>query len=383
MRRGNLLSSVLINLTIVVVLFGCTTKKQQQLAATVIKPTQVEVTNTTVINSAASNPTMVSTPTSTNLPQPTNTLLPTETATPVPTYTPTSSPSPLATQTITPASTPTPTEPPTPTLSPTPNMVMPGFFAVGGCATNKIKLSTNYTFCVTSVTVNRDRHMIFSVTWTLSNIPDGFTVTKGSDEGNRKMYLIDNLGNRYDHVAGGGDAYNRVQMVNDVTKTGWFEFGPPPEGSFSFSFYDDNNQLVLKGIYLTAGKIIYEDWNLLNYPLFLTFRNEIWSLTKAEDGSAIVSHLTIPACTIQERAPAEPQGKLKNTTQLGKATYTIYGYIDAAKNLGFREYIVVSGLSNLDPNSKPFFFVTIPLDNSLPCIQDVSELLATISEKTP
>jgi hypothetical protein len=72
----------------------------------------------------------------------------------------------------------------------------------------------------------------------------------------------------------------------------------------------------------------------------------------------------------------EPQGKIKNPIVLGNVTYGIYGYFDTAQNVGIREYIAVSGLVNLESDTKPFFFITIPLDNSVPCIQDVSEVLA-------
>ena len=43
----------------------------------------------------------------------------------------------------------------------------------------------------------------------------------------------------------------------------------------------------------------------------------------------------------------------KNRIQIGTLTYDIYGYIDQANNLGVREYVLVEGLEELDPENLP------------------------------
>jgi hypothetical protein len=374
---------LLINLMVIDILTGCFSRKGKTTPTTSLLVTEVQASGTPASNIRRVIPLLSPTSSSVRPTQPTETIKPTETLTPISTLTstPTSSPSPTETPTST--LIPTATETPSPTASPTPNMVMPGFYATGDCATVEIAYSVEYTFCVTSVTITRERHMLFSVSWTLTDISARFKVSKGSDKGNRRMYLIDNLGNRYDHIAGGGAAYQRVGLENNIPITGWFEFGAPPPGASKFTFYDDDNKLVIKNIALVLVIVIYEDWNLINYPLSMEYRKENWSLIKAEDGSYTLNHAKIPTCTMQERVTAKPQGKFKNSIQLGKVTFDIYGYIEQGKNLGIREYLAISGLTNLEPGVQPFFYVTIPLDDSLQCIQDVSEVLATLSEKTP
>ena len=371
------------NLLALVFLTGCTSKKTSVSSPPELIPTEIQVNSTSTGNINKNSVVITPSPSLTYTLMPTFTANPSPTPTAIPTQTPTSTDTPLPTNTYTPTSTPTLAYSPTPTPTPTPNMVMPGLYSVGGCGTANMPYGVKLEFCVAGVTVNRARHMIFTVSWTLTRIPDGVTATKRTDQGNNNMYLIDNLGNRYDHKSGGGSAYVRENMENGVTKIGWFEFGPPPEGAFYFDFHDDDNDILIKNIALVSGKVIYEDWELVNYPLFMEYKNDLWKLNKAEDGSSILSHITNLGCTLQERMPTEPEGRLKNKLALGNITYEIYGYIDSVKNLGIREYIAISTFTNLEPDIKPFFLVSIPLDNSLLCIQDASEVLASLTEFAP
>ena len=242
-------------------------------------------------------------------------------------------------------------------------------------------------FCVTGVTVDGNRHMIFNVTWELSNIPGGYDVTKRSDQGNAKMYLIDNLGNRYSHIAGGGAAYSSVLVADGVPVAGWFDFGQPPVGAFIFEFHDDDNGIVIGGISLYGGAsqptITYKDFSLDQYPLVLRYQEEIWQPAITSDGIILLSNKAMPLCTARALPPSQPKGEYKNTIAVGSITYEIYGYFDDSIGLYVREYIYVSGLSVVDPSIKPFFFVTIPADNSLACILDVSDLLSGLAPPTP
>jgi hypothetical protein len=264
-------------------------------------------------------------------------------------------------------------------------MVMPGNYYVGKCAEAPGQYSATISFCVTGVRVTRDRHMFFDVTWNIDKIPPDVTVTKRSDYGNRKMYLIDNLGNRYDHVNGGGAAYKSLLMFENSHTPGWFEFGSPPVGALSFDFHDDDNHMVIKGIYLIPGfgYISYDKLTLDQYPLIVEYDKDKWTPTKAADGTNMLTHKKMPTCTIQAKQPQQPQGKLKSQSKVGDITYDIYGYFDEGLNLYFREYIYGSGLSGMDPNIKPFFSVTIPVENSVVCIMAASDVLARLGLPTP
>lgn len=237
-------------------------------------------------------------------------------------------------------------------------------------------------FCITGVTVDNNRHMIFSVTWTLSNIPGGYTVTKRSDQGNRNMYLIDNLGNRYNHSAGGGGAYSSVPVTDGEPISGWFDFGQPPVGAFTFTFHDDDNGIVIGGLSLYGGSaaasISYEDLLLDQYPLLLRYQAELWQASTFENSVILVSK-RISFCTIRAIPPAQPKGDYKSNIPVGDITYEIYGYFDDSIGLFVREYLYISGVTSMDPTLKPLFVVTIPGDNSMACILDASNVLSTLA----
>ena len=197
------------------------------------------------------------------------------------------------------------------------------------------------------------------------------------------MYLIDNLGNRYDHFDGGGSAYASVVMHDGIPTTGWFTFGPPPAGAYNFDFYDDDNLFSVKWISLVYPTILYEKIQLQNYPLVLEYLKETWEPVTLGDGSVLMQHKNLPDCTLQEKPPAEPEGKYKNTLQIGEVTYEIYGYFDAVAGYYVREYLAVDGLTNLE-GVKSFFYVTIPsVDTSTTCIMDVSGVLARVANLEP
>jgi len=306
----------------------------------------------------------------------TPTQIPTHTETPVPSSTP--------------SLTPTITDTPTITPSPTPNMVMPGNYYVGKCANAPGQYGATITFCVNGVRVTDDRHMFFDVRWSVEGIPTGVTVTKRSDYGNRKMYLTDNLGNRYDHVNGGGAAYKNLPMINSASTTsggvlygpmGWFEFPSPPVGALKFDFHDDDNHLIVQDIVLIPGYgyIQYDTLSLDQYPLIVQYDEDKWDPAKAEDNTNMLTHKTIPSCTIQPRLISEPAGKFKSLTAVGDIDYKIYGYFDDALNSFIREYVYDSGIKELDPSIKPFFYVTIPADKSLECIVAVNNVLSRLA----
>ena len=312
------------------------------------------------------------------------------TLTAAPTITPSASPTPTETQTPTATVTlpPTATASPTVAASPTPDRAVVGSYSVGGCGSTSMSKGGTLEFCVTNVTVQSDQHLIFSVTWNLSGIPGGYTVTKRSDEGNRNMYLIDNTGKRYDHHAGGDAAYQSVGISSGVPVAGWFDFGPAGPGAFTFDFHDDDNKIVIGGISLLPGSgaavISFEDFTLEQYPLLLQYRKDLWDIVKTDNGTSTFVNKAIPACTVHAQDAQQPKGDFKNQVVDGLITYDIYGYLlDQTNNLYVREYIYVSGLHGVDAKLKPFFYVTIPADSSTDCILAASNLLSSLAPKKP
>ncbi len=142
---------------------------------------------------------------------------------------------------------------PAPTLTqPAPPGVAPAGDAPLACDAAKVDYGMVYIVCVTGITVNDRGHLVVQVTWSFGAIPRRATVIKKSDQGNRNMYLTDDLGNRYDHLAGGGAAYSRVTMADGVPQPGWFEFPAPALGATAFRLHDDDQGLVLNGVALSA-----------------------------------------------------------------------------------------------------------------------------------
>jgi hypothetical protein len=293
----------------------------------------------------------------------------------------TDTPAPSSTPTLTPTITETPTIEP----SPTPNLVMPGNYYVGECTEANGQYGATITFCVTGVRVTNERHMFFDVSWKITDIPADVTVTKQSDKGNQKMYLTDNFGNFYPHITGGGGAYRDKLMINDYPVSGWFEFGSAPVGALKFDFHDDNNHMVIKDIVLIPGLgyIQYDTLILDQYPLIVRYDEDKWNPTKSGDNTNMLTHKTMPSCTIQPRQPSEPGGKFKSLTAVGEIDYKIYGYFDDSQNLYVREYVYDSGLIGLDPGIKPFFYVTIPEDKTLDCIVAVNNVLSRLALPEP
>lgn len=164
---------------------------------------------------------------------------PSATAIPSATNTPTQTSTPTATQT----STPTQTFTPIPTATAAFNL--PGFYYSGGCVTYNI-MRGHVDFCVTSVEIRNDSKMVFNVSWTVHIPTPQDPATKGSDSGNRRMYLTDNLGNVYHHFDTGGCArfQRRFDKVVD-TCYGYFVFSAAKQGANWFIFHDENNMATI------------------------------------------------------------------------------------------------------------------------------------------
>jgi hypothetical protein len=333
-------------------------------------------------SSAAASPTAT-------LPQAPATALPaSDTPAPTPTPTlelPTATATTEPTATLSPTVTLTPTITPSPTLSPTPTVVMiqPGFYATGGCAVSHPggsgSSAIDYEFCVLSVEVTRDQHMIFNVSWKVTKLDQGKTYAKASEQGNDDIYLVDNLGNVYHHLSGGGAAYDGRLLQNNQQVTGWLEFQKVKQGAVNFSFYDETHDIVIKGIPMLFPTVIFEALALRNFPLQLEYSTLKWAVGTLPDGSPGLLHQKIEGCIIQEKPSGQPQGTLYNLSQvIGDATYAIYGAIDQASNTAFREYVLLGG-AELVQAGQPLFRVTIPLDNSTVCVYDASDVLGKLS----
>jgi len=69
-----------------------------------------------------------------------------------------------------------------------------------------------------------------------------------SYEGNANMYVTDDSGQRYDHIAVGGGASEDKPMMPNMAQGGWFLFPPPAEGAGVLAFHDDDTGSTISGI---------------------------------------------------------------------------------------------------------------------------------------
>jgi len=96
---------------------------------------------------------------------------------------------------------------------------------------------------VTSVIVSNDGKMNINFRWELVSSSPNLGVNIPPDTNNRNMYIVDDLGNRWDHISTGGGANQDVTLYLGDYKEGWFLFPSLPEESSGFYFMDEDNQV--------------------------------------------------------------------------------------------------------------------------------------------
>jgi len=239
-------------------------------------------------------------------------------------------------------------------------------------------------FCVEHIEILPDYAMIFNVSWIAKFSSPDLVVYKHSDYKNANMYIVDNLGNKYDHYATGGSAAKYTRMYEGEKLEGSFTFPPAAPGAYIFSFVDKDNNVQTNGIELTIPVKIYDYFTLDKSPYRLRYPLKYWKVDTSGDGNEVLTHLDYANCTISEAPGTEPQGTLINTINVGSIAYEIYRSFD--QDWSLREYVAVSGLEGIDPESPPILRVTIPYDNAEACIFEASDVLAnlqTTAESSP
>ncbi len=132
--------------------------------------------------------------------------------------------------------------------------IPPGHYPVNLCTQSDLYIRGSYAGileeCVTSVDIRNNGYMQFNYTWYVDLIDSIPSIIKYPDTDNPNMYITDNLGNRYDHVAVGGTAGQTVTMHDDTIVGGWFLFIPPKQPVTTFTFYDDDQNASIPNIHL-------------------------------------------------------------------------------------------------------------------------------------
>ena len=306
----------------------------------------------------------------------TSTPEPLHSSTPTITLPPSTTPIPLPSATATPTSLPVETETPTP--SATPNAVQPGLYAANGCVS--IHLPQNWRFyldfCVIRIEVDRNRNMLFTISWT-SHVPIPWRASKGPDAENRSIYLTDELGNRYDHIATSGTGTEEYEYTYEgETIIGIFIFPPANPGARIFTFHDDANHEGISNLVLVNPIIIREVSTLNWYPFSVEYLLEDWTASRTAQNGLWLTHNRYPACQLIEWTPGELVGSYKNTMVLGLVTYDLYGWTE--KDWSVREYLAINGLAEITEEVQPFFHLQVPYEDAQNCIFDASEVLGSL-----
>jgi ankyrin repeat protein len=119
------------------------------------------------------------------------------------------------------------------------------------CRENDLGEGASLRWCVEAITFTEESAMELQVSWKSSGL-SGKRLFKGSDSDNHRMYLRDDLGNRYDHVATRGAARDGGRLDDDHQALhGVFVFPPPQESAKGFTFHDDDQRASISGITLS------------------------------------------------------------------------------------------------------------------------------------
>jgi hypothetical protein len=360
--------SLLIIIGILVLLISCTSQNPLATSSEVLPAS-------TKSEATLAQPAILPTGTSTlvKLPTASSTFTPTSTST----FTPTQQPS----------NTPSSTSTSVPTLASV--SLVPGVYSGGGCLDYTLVKKTNYgwpwasfIWCVEYVEIHPDGSMIFVMSWNLYDYSEGLTaITKRSDVNNPKMYLTDNLGNRYDSIIVSDNGAGDLVMVKDVTYYGTFTFRPPKPGANRFTFHDDDNSKVITDILLIEPAVYIYDVELKWSPLSIRYYSDNWTASKTDQGELVLTHTTYNNCQVTEWEPEEAQGKYLNTIDIGTLKYDIFRTQEPDWSL--REYVLVGGLETAGLTGTPLFHVTIPYDNSAACLEDVGSILSSVEPAAP
>ena len=95
--------------------------------------------------------------------------------------------------------------------------------------------------------------MEFNVTWSATKIT-GVDFSCIPPQFSGGLYLLDDQGQRYDHIAlnGGALVGGCIHFNTGQTIDGTFVFPPATDGARVFTFYDTDHQAALSGITLNG-----------------------------------------------------------------------------------------------------------------------------------
>lgn len=129
------------------------------------------------------------------------------------------------------------------TVAPPPITVMPQAttYNLMECMAVLLGGANQASLCIISATIHPDGRMQFNVQWTVNLASQTMVIMYPTQKG--EVYLIDDLGNRYDYIDLGGDANVKLELQNGQNASGWYLFEQAAPQAKHFIFYDDGNKV--------------------------------------------------------------------------------------------------------------------------------------------
>jgi hypothetical protein len=119
------------------------------------------------------------------------------------------------------------------------------------CRENDLGEGASLRWCAEAVVLTEENAMELHVSWNGTGL-SGKRLFKGSDSDNHRMYLLDDLGKRYDHTDTRGAARDGGRLDTDHhALRGVFVFPPPQGGAKAFTFRDDDQKASIPSITLS------------------------------------------------------------------------------------------------------------------------------------
>jgi len=114
-----------------------------------------------------------------------------------------------------------------------------GDYAVHACMQISLSAGGYAEECVEGVSILPDGNMRIDFTWAFYSSGENIYTISPVDN-NRNMYLVDNLGNRYDHILSSPETSQVRQAAEGDKLTGWFLFPEVSHSANYLIFHDDD-----------------------------------------------------------------------------------------------------------------------------------------------
>jgi hypothetical protein len=117
----------------------------------------------------------------------------------------------------------------------------PKSWRLNTCMRNQFDSANYVDECVTSLSIEPDGRLKVGFRWQARLSAGNTVVVEADAQGN--MYLLDDLGRRYDHQLSGGAAIQELILTNGLNADGWYLFPRIMDDASRLKFVDADNKI--------------------------------------------------------------------------------------------------------------------------------------------